>query len=463
MTSGAGAAISTLTGGLYDVIGFDPRGVGSSTPVLECFANAGAEYDFSSAFSSAPNLWLGEYSDTSFDKNVTASITAYDTQVKKLSDACIAQKSEALATSSAVYVAHDMAAIVDAVAGTDALLNYWGFSYGTVYLSEFIQAFPARVGRVIADGVVNPEANAGTYASLLPTDQISVPGAIADFVGQCESAGSAGCPLSVAPAKSSGKTTLTDRMNSLFETVFKSPITVSGLTVGMDIFSPFLWSFLRVPTTWQTVATAIQALEAGNASTIYSILAATADTAPTNRNAAGVGTLSTYPLQCLDNAASSAITIDQVIALTKKVSLATKTPLLNADITSISFCRHYPDTRPLLPNSGSSLMAKSNTVLAAAKKSVLIINPIHDPVTPLVSAQKLRTLLPGSSVLAIRGGGGHTTVAWASLGIANVISQFFINGTMPQDQSFYAVDQEIFPAGVTDTSLVTPAKFNGTY
>ena len=43
---------------------------------------------------------------------MTTRITDFDTAVAKLASACVAQKSDALYTSSAAYVARDMAAIV---------------------------------------------------------------------------------------------------------------------------------------------------------------------------------------------------------------------------------------------------------------------------------------------------------------------------------------------------------------
>ncbi|KAI9644966.1 hypothetical protein NHQ30_007001 [Ciborinia camelliae] len=458
--AGAGAAISALSGGLYDVIGWDTRGTGSSAPILQCFPNAKAEYDFNSAFPSAPNIWLGQFTDPAAAAAVSSAITKFDSSVAALSNACVAQKSSALYTSTTAYVARDMAAIVDALDGTAAKLNYWGFSYGTIHLAEFIQLFPGRVGRIIADGVFDGKANAQTYVSQLPNDQISLRASLNDFAALCTAAGKTGCSFAAAPAGITG--TVAARLDNLLADLFKNPIVASGLTISLDTVSPILASLLRVPTTWKTLAAVLSGLENRSATAIVSLLGSLAGTAPTNGAAPGVGTLAIYPLGCVDNAASTGISLDTLISLTKSISISENTPLLNAGLIPLSFCRNFPAKRPLVANLGASLMAKTNSILAAAKTPILIISSEDDPTTPLKSAKALRALLSSSSTLAIRAGSGHTTISHASLGMAKVVSNFFVSGAMPQDGARFATDQNVFPAAAA-SGLVTPPVYTGTY
>lgn len=98
---------------MIPIIGWDSRGTGASTPILECFANASAEYEFNNAFPLAPNLWLGQFSNSSADGAVNSAIRSFDTSIAALADACVAQKLPALYTSTTAYVARDMAAIVE--------------------------------------------------------------------------------------------------------------------------------------------------------------------------------------------------------------------------------------------------------------------------------------------------------------------------------------------------------------
>lgn len=78
---------------------------------------------------------------------------------------------------STAVVVRDMITVLDAFTTStevqDAdLLNFWGFSYGTVIGQMFATMFPDRVGRVVLDGVVDTEdfASLAGKKLLLDTD-----------------------------------------------------------------------------------------------------------------------------------------------------------------------------------------------------------------------------------------------------------------------------------------------------
>lgn len=459
--NGVGEAISTITGGFYDIIGWDPRGVAEAQPVLQCYGTAGEENAANNALPVAAEVSFSQFRNASYLPEIVIAVEQFDSAVAKLAKACADYKSPALFTSSAAYIARDMVAIVNALDGTNATLNYWGFSYGTIFGAEFIETYPNRVGRMIFDGVVDASANAQGANKLLSLDQLSVRDAIQDFVAFCEKAGSKGCALATPPPKVTAD--LTTRLNNLQASLYSSPVVVSnGLSITVGIFTSFMWSFSRVPTTWTLVAEAVSALENGNASLIASIIAATSPSTPKNSSSPAEGLLAVWPLQCIDNAPSSHITLTDVRSLLLNISLREDTPWLNADLTSISFCRNFPDTRPRVQNKGASKLPDTNTVLAKQKTPVLVINSEHDPVTPLFAAQRLHQALSHSSQLVTRRGPGHTTVSLASLGLLEAIRAYFINGTLPGN-NVYDLSQEVFSPDI-EAGTPTPAPiFNGTY
>ena len=92
-------------------------------------------------------------------------------------------------------VARDLISMLDAYTLTteaqnseqnSKLLNYWGFSYGTMIGQTFASMFPSRVGRVAIDGVMDAEDyTSGGYTSSI-VDQDAV---FATFFQYCNLAG----------------------------------------------------------------------------------------------------------------------------------------------------------------------------------------------------------------------------------------------------------------------------------
>src|SRR5262249_36295910 len=126
----------------YNVIGFDPRGVGFSTPKLTCdddYTNAPRpEYGSGGAHDDA--VWLKKSE-------------AY-------ADACgrnfgPGAKVDLLDHIKTIDSVRDMNTIRAALGHTK--LDYYGASYGTYLGQTFATVFPERVGRMVLDGNVNPD------------------------------------------------------------------------------------------------------------------------------------------------------------------------------------------------------------------------------------------------------------------------------------------------------------------
>jgi pimeloyl-ACP methyl ester carboxylesterase len=407
-----------------------------------------------------------QFRNQSYMPSYNKGLQDFDTAVGKVANACSEYNSPALYTSSTAYVVRDMAAIVDALEGTNnATLNYWGFSYGTVFGAEFIQTYPERVGRVVLDGVFDAAANAEPYTSQLPNDQLSLRDALDDLISFCEQAGANGCALSNAPGNVTGD--LTTRLANLQASLYDKPIALSdgSFSVTTGAFSAYMSSFLRLPTTWPLVVSAVSALEKGDATPMATILTNTAGSAPANTSAPDTASLAGWPLQCVDNAPSSSITLAEIASLVLNISLTQKTPWLDADLTPLSFCRQFPDRRPKLPNLGASKLTnmEADSALMRRNAKVLIVNPLHDPVTPLTSAQRLHGWLPTSSQLVTRRGPGHTTISLASLGLVETIRGYLLDGDLPAAEEVHDLSQVVFSSEIKADTLAPAAVFNGTY
>lgn len=123
----------------FDIIGFDPRGVGESTPV-DCVSDA--ELDDYLAMT---------YPDTPEGREQSRAAEV------EYANKCAQNSGELVKYSGTEEAARDMDVIRHLVG--DPKLYYVGFSYGTSLGGMYAQLFPANVGRVILDGAVDSDVS----------------------------------------------------------------------------------------------------------------------------------------------------------------------------------------------------------------------------------------------------------------------------------------------------------------
>jgi pimeloyl-ACP methyl ester carboxylesterase len=154
-------------GSNYDGVGWDPRGIGYAIPSANCTLTPGLKIPLGPANTkrgSLDKLYGPSLPDEYFD-NVYK--VAYEAGQE--CGGSIGGPKDAGPHMSSTTVARDMVSIVDAYAesedgkkcqGDPLLLNYWGLSYGTFLGQVFASMFPHRVGRVVLDGVLDPDETA---------------------------------------------------------------------------------------------------------------------------------------------------------------------------------------------------------------------------------------------------------------------------------------------------------------
>ena len=135
----------------YDIVGFDPRGVGQSTPIT-CWTDE----DISQALTDTQN---GKTPDIGPSNTASSkSLSAQEKMDRGAADAArCAQHSEVPELLDHVgtrNVARDLD-VLRATSG-DATLNYLGVSYGTHIGAVYADLFPGRVGRAVLDGAMDP-------------------------------------------------------------------------------------------------------------------------------------------------------------------------------------------------------------------------------------------------------------------------------------------------------------------
>jgi pimeloyl-ACP methyl ester carboxylesterase len=191
--------IQEIAGLNYDLVSWDPRGVGLSIPSGDC------EPSNSSTPANATLSKLRQRSTDQFfrpELKIETLQNLYDESLTmgKTCQRVIGGPDGAGPHMTTATVARDMMTIVDAFAmSADAqkvenpsLLNYWGFSYGTFLGQTVASMFPNRMGRVVIDAVMDPDdAISGRTFNLnnLADDAFST------FFLYCNLAGPSQCPF----------------------------------------------------------------------------------------------------------------------------------------------------------------------------------------------------------------------------------------------------------------------------
>lgn len=131
----------------YNLVGFDPRGIGQSTPIT-CYDDPQWLYD-----------WLYEMPEEGYDDVDPLSDETLEDQLEQGSEfgeACLEHTGEALEFMGTEQVASDMD-LIRALLGEEQL-NYLGVSYGTLIGATFADLFPENVGRFVLDAAVAPDS-----------------------------------------------------------------------------------------------------------------------------------------------------------------------------------------------------------------------------------------------------------------------------------------------------------------
>ncbi|MFI5782438.1 alpha/beta hydrolase [Nocardia sp. NPDC051570] len=167
----------------FDRIGFDPRGIGASTPAIACLT---------------AKEWDDQRAEPQKD-NSPAGIAAAENENKQYAVHCTERTgNDFLAHVGTREVVQDMD-VIRAVLG-DPKLTYVGYSYGTRLGSAYAEKFPDRVRALVLDGAVDPEQQP-VQESLQQVAGFQK--AFDAYAADC--AKDSDCPLGTDPAQSVGR------------------------------------------------------------------------------------------------------------------------------------------------------------------------------------------------------------------------------------------------------------------
>ncbi|KAJ5091656.1 hypothetical protein NUU61_006526 [Penicillium alfredii] len=434
----SGTALTQIIGEQHNIVGFDPRGVNQSGPVVNCWpGHPERRAQFEKLF----------YPEVSNASSTSLSTQFYAAEI--FGKACTATTGGSNGNASFVStpaVARDLLTYIDAAQALSgkkegkAKISYYGVSYGTVIGVTFASLFPDRVGKMILDGTLDASDyyNLGWKTSISDADK-----ALDSFFKYCHQAGAEKCSFWRPSAKS-----ISSRMDTLVAKIKSHPIpTPSSKACGIPLLATYsdlkqitLQAMYSPLSRFPTLAEVLSGLEKGNTTAFIS--AVTDLGLPSNPCSNGtegstedINTL----IKCVDEYDGHKFKDigqyrDYVDTLTSQSKFFGEVWPNNANTVSCRALKVDPPKSGRLPG---SILETRNTSFP-----ILFVNAEIDPVTPKRGAQKMASVFPGSKLL-IQNSTGHTAIASASSCLMKNVRAYF-SGHLPSANTICQPDQVPF-------------------
>ena len=347
----------------FDLIGFDPRGVGLSTP-LTCISDR--EKDQLAALD--PDV------RTPAGRAVAKATSA------RVAKGCVAKYGASLGHYNTEESAHDMDEIRSAL-GEDKL-NYLGFSYGTRLGAAYAHQFPKTVRAAVLDGAVDPVSD---EATIIEGQAKAFEDAFSQFAADCQRRAACAALGSPRPA-----------VMALVKAANRNPIpsqrTGETRKATGGIVTLAVVAALYDSSQWPALGAALIAGRNGDSEKLFAL----AD--QYNERDLQTGHYSNLQdanlaVNCNDTALRPT---DNLVAA-KAVDWISKYPLFGPNAAaSLYACQGWPQSGHVLPPAS-----------APGAPPILVIGTVHDPATPYAAAGVLAKAL-GSGVVLSWDGEGHT-------------------------------------------------------
>ncbi|KAG8727613.1 hypothetical protein FRC11_012814, partial [Ceratobasidium sp. 423] len=421
------------TGGQYDIVSWDPRGVGSTAPKVECFESGTEEKAFWNGSIRGTNLELRtDFTNTTARNEFYSHIDEVDGMLIKFGKQCNTQSRDMLKYIGTPATVRDMVALHDYLEGTK-LINYWGISYGTLLGSFFCS--PSELGEL--SSTVSSTPGIGLPSS--PYKQIgydslnSSDATFNGFASSCVTAGPSKCAIA-----QQGSTTdsIREWVFNLIALAYDNTKATGGTIITSGQLRALLWAGMYHPRQWPDLAQNLAqiAMALSNSTNATSTLKArdlSHKTHPmpfmrrNNTNSSDPATEYAYQaITCADAVDAGNSTTKQgfetVVDLTNNYSRMFA-PFIGWYAGGM-YCHHWP------VRAVERFTGPFNHTL---KNKIMVFGNLADPITPFISAKAVADALGDSAVLLKHNGYGHTSLYMHSNCTVAATSKYFTSGELP--------------------------------
>ena len=383
-------AVSKALQKSYDVIGWDPRGVGRSTPVT-CYDDKGLDQYI--------------YGVAKNPVNSPAWVTEVTNQAKDFAAACLKNTGPVLEFVDTQSTTHDLD-MLRAVVG-DRKLNYLGYSYGSDIGMYYADRFAPKVGHVVLDGATD------STLSIFDIDLAqsrAFENALKSYLADC--AKSKRCPFPGSVNDSLSK------IAALYDHLTVSPITSpNGRVLDQNVLDTAIYSALYDKSSWQYLNDMFAELRQGITDTAF-LLADSYN----GRNPDGTykdNSLEAFnAIGCLDY---PTVTDPAEIARESALLVKAAPTLTRLSVIGDVACQNWPFHNRVAPP----------VVTGTGAAPIIILSSTGDPATPYQWGVALSKQLK-SAHLITRRGEGHTAFNRGIPCIDNAVNDYFVSGVVPK-------------------------------
>ncbi|MGV8970288.1 MAG: alpha/beta hydrolase [Microbacteriaceae bacterium] len=374
----------------FDIVGFDPRGVGRSSSV-SCHDDASDLdaflYDITPG-EIGSEQWLGE---------VAESNTRFAAQCSELTG-------DLLGEVDTISAARDLDMLRAALG--DEKLNYLGYSYGTYLGATFADLFPSKTGRLVLDGALDPATSSFDVTAIQAEGFES---AMLAFLEDCDTR--ATCPFTDGPAEAQKE------IRSILDRLDVSPLrNIDGRKLGSNTMTAAIILPLYDASNWPYLIDLFTSVVQGDAELAF-LLADSYNSRGEDGIYLDNSLESRIAINCLDYPRES----DPTVWRDEAAQLAELAPIFGPQFAwGETSCANwpYPAGRARAP------------IVAAGSNDILVVGTTNDPATPYVWSVALAEQLEKGH-LVTREGEGHTGYNKGNSCVDETVDNYFVSGTVP--------------------------------
>ena len=400
----AGNAFSPDLLNAYDIIGFDPRGVGSSTAITcssdDDSSSSTAEPSTSAGATASPSAGTEASGGESYEEWAESTRQSF----QELTEQCASHTEPAalLDHVDTVSAARDLD-ILRALAGQEKL-NYLGFSYGTYLASVYAETFPGNTGRMVLDGAIDPSL------SLAEQGLGQAKGfeqALRTYVDYCQN--STGCPLS------GGTDAGVQQIRDLITSANSTPLATGDpnrTVTGSDIVAALSEYLYTTEQNWEPLNKALdQAINHRDGSAFVA-----SEEQDTSSKDDGGGAF--QAVTCLDYPVEG----DKTTWAAQYEQAKREAPVFADSAVGMDLvCSVW----------GHNGTRKPTQIHARGAAPILVVGTTGDPATPYAWSKSLAEQLDSGQLLTWEGN-GHTAYGGDASCVNDAVDAYLISGTMPK-------------------------------